>query len=277
MQEQLAAMFGNLGGGPGGGPPGMGGPGGEGMPDFQKIMAQMMGMDVPPSQNLLGDMNDPAGLGGAPSNPFANSPFGQGGMPDLGSLGGFPGMGGMGMPGMGMMGGGGKTKVDKYFPLVHFASIVVLALFSVVWWEPALRSSRSSILGGVGGTLARWAGLAGGRGVVRVIKQEVLGGIEVLVSRSIRDRDLSSLVAYLLGLCDIGTDIANDPIHGSQSESSVALTFLQLMASHLPLRTRSYPTFYPSCRLHSLDLFSLDRDTSRSFCRRIKTALFSSS
>jgi hypothetical protein len=174
MQEQLAAMFGGVGGGA---------PGGDGqMPDFQKMMAQMMGMGGEPGQNLLGDLDDPAGLGGAP-NPFANPDL----LSALGGAGGPPGAGGLpgflGMPGMGGMGmGGGKTRIDKYFPVVHFASVIVLALFTVIWWEPTLRSARFSGLGGMDKTLARWAGLAGGRGVVRVIKQEVLGGIEILAS-----------------------------------------------------------------------------------------------
>lgn len=212
MQEQLAAMFGSLGGGPGV-------PGAEGgMPDFQKMMAQMMGMEAPP-QNLLGDLDDPAGLGGTP-NPLGGNMFGQGGMPDLSSMLGSGGMPGMGM-GMGMGGPRGKTKVDKWFPVVHFASIVVLALFSVVWWEPTLRSTRGGVLGGVGGTLSRWAGLAGGRGVVRVIKQEVLGGIEVLVSWKPLIRGGSLWPADILGIHNTGASSADYPIYGAQGEACV--------------------------------------------------------
>ena len=195
MQEQLAAMFGSMGGGaPGGGAGGfggmggMGGPGGEGMPDFQRMMAQMMGMEAPPSgQNLLGDLDDPAGLGGAPpsGNPFAGMPGMDGtGMPDFSALGGLGGLGGMGgMPGMGGMGGPRKTKVDKYFPIVHALSIFVLAMFTVVWWEPTLRLTRYGRLGGLDLTWAdRWGGLAGSRGVMKGLKEDVLGGVELLVS-----------------------------------------------------------------------------------------------
>jgi len=185
MQEQLAAMFGGLGGGA----PGSG-PGGEGMPDFQRMMAQMMGMEQPPTgQNLLGDLDDPAGLGGAPpGNPFAGMPGMDGtGMPDLSALGGLGGLGGMGgmggMPGMPGMGGPRKTKVEKYFPLVHAFSIFVLAIFTAVWWEPTLRLTRYGRLGGLDLTWAdRWGGLAGSRGVLKGLKDDVLGGIEVLVS-----------------------------------------------------------------------------------------------
>lgn len=183
-------MFGSLGGGPPGGA-GSGGPnpfgGGDGMPDFQKIMAQMMGLDpnaTPP--NLLGDMDDPAGLGGAPPNPFAGlGGGGPNGMPDLSALGGLGGLGGM--PGFGAA--PKRSKVDKYWGLVHFVAVLLLAAFAIVWWEPFLRAARSSRIGsvvatsaGVSGWAGRWARLAGGRGVVRVIKDEFLGGIEVIVS-----------------------------------------------------------------------------------------------
>ena len=188
MQEQLASMFGGMGsmdgmGGMGGAGGGMGG---EGMPDFQKMMAQMMGVDAGgPQQNLLGDLDDPAGLGGAPGpNPFAGMPgMGEGGMPDFSALGGLGGLGGMGgMPGMPGMGGPRKSKVDKYFPLVHALSIFVLALFTVLWWEPTLRLTRYGRLGGLDLAWAdRWGGLAGKRGVLKGLKDDVLGGVEVLV------------------------------------------------------------------------------------------------
>ncbi len=92
-------------------------------------------------------------------------------------MGGMPGMGGV-RP---------RNKVDKYWGLVHFVAVSALAILALGWWEPALRlasrSKLSAVAGkNVSGWTSRWAGLGGGRGVIRVIKDEVLGGVEVVVS-----------------------------------------------------------------------------------------------
>lgn len=187
MAEQLSAMF--------GGANPFGGAGGEGgMPEMSRLLAQMMGGMDPTAgaggQNLLGDLDDPAGLGGQPGpnvNPFAGlgGLGGLGGMGDGGGLppnlfgeGGFPGF--PGMPGLG--GAAQKTKVAKYFPIAHVVAMGLLAVFSVTWWEPALRATRWGHLLDSGGIAGRWYGLAGGRGVVRLIKNDVLGMIEPIVS-----------------------------------------------------------------------------------------------
>ena len=160
----------------------MGGDGG--MPDMSRLLAQMMGMEQPPAgQNLLGDMDDPAGLGSTP--PFPGFP-GFGGMGDIGGMGGLPplpGMDGLGM-GMGMGGLGGRTKstTERYFPIVHVLSMVALALLTVVWWEPSLRGARWA--GKVDSWWARrWGGLAGRQGWVKGLAEELLGGVESLVGR----------------------------------------------------------------------------------------------
>ncbi|OCF41563.1 hypothetical protein I317_04575 [Kwoniella heveanensis CBS 569] len=161
MSAQLEAMMSMFGGG--GGLGGPGGPGGEGageMPDFSRLMAQMMGVSPDgmgtggPGQNLLGDVDDPAGLGGVPPNLFgglgaggANSPFP------------FPSM-----PGMGIGPAPVKSKAAKWFPLVHFISIVLLSLFSVLWWEPTLRA-KSPLSGIDQGWSGRWAGHLGDKWV----------------------------------------------------------------------------------------------------------------
>lgn len=161
--------------------PGLGMGAGGDAPDIQQLLSSMFGGMPPggqPGQNLLGDLDDPAGLGGNPAaNPFAA----LGNMPGMEGLGGMPGMGGMGgMPGFG--GPVKRGKVEKYFGLVHFLSIVVLALFAVLWWEPSLRATRYGRLGALDLSWAdRWSGLAAGRGTLRVIKDDVLGGIELLV------------------------------------------------------------------------------------------------
>ncbi|WVQ97736.1 hypothetical protein IAU59_004850 [Kwoniella sp. CBS 9459] len=142
--EAMMSMFGGAGAGAGGGGAGAGE-----MPDFSKLMAQMMG--VPPdgagagAQNLLGDVDDPAGLGGGfGGGGSAGSGFGAGDSP-------FP----FAIPGM--TPAPVKSKAAKWFPLVHFISIVLLSLFSVLWWEPTLRA-RSPLSGIDQGWSGRWAG-----------------------------------------------------------------------------------------------------------------------
>ncbi|KAK8846682.1 hypothetical protein IAR55_005769 [Kwoniella newhampshirensis] len=161
MSAQLEAMMSMFGGPPGLGAGGGGvGPGSEGVPDMSRLLAQMMGGD--PSSfggpggggNLLGDVDDPAGLGGGagvggiPPNLFG--PSGTDGFPS------FPGM-----PGLGGAAAKPRSKAEKYFPLVHFVSIIVLSIFAVAWWEPALfKISPSSLLSTWS---RRWAGLSGRR------------------------------------------------------------------------------------------------------------------
>ncbi|WVQ83966.1 hypothetical protein IAT38_006111 [Cryptococcus sp. DSM 104549] len=133
MNAQLEAMMSMFGG-----PGSQSGMGGGEMPDMGRLLAQMMGDSSLagglPSQNLLGDVDDPAGLGGAGPGEILPNFFGGGagadGMPPFP----FPGMSGMGGPST------RKTKVEKWFPLVHWAAVALLALFAVVWWEPALRA-----------------------------------------------------------------------------------------------------------------------------------------
>ena len=188
MQDQLAALFGSLGGAP----PSAGadGPGVDGMPDMSRLFAQMM--DMPPPNgagHLLGDMDDPAGLGGP-----------RPGMPGMPGMSGMPGMDGMdgGLPpgmaemfnnlqsGAGFPGLGGvktQTKSERWFPLVHALSMILLGLFCVVWWEPSLRAARWA--GRIDGWWARrWGGLIGQRGWLGSVTHEMLGGVEVLVSGS---------------------------------------------------------------------------------------------
>ncbi|ORX33504.1 hypothetical protein BD324DRAFT_684210 [Kockovaella imperatae] len=198
MQQDLAAMFGGFPGmgGPGG-PGGGAGAGGEGMPDMSRLLAQMMGgMSGPPGQgqNLLGDLDDPAGLGtGGPFGGAGAGAGGAGGMPPMppgmaemfsglnggGAGGGFPGM--PGMPGLGGGGGGGGSisKSQRYFPLIHAGLMLLLGLFTVIWWEPSLRGAR--LAGKIDPWWARrWAGLAGRAGVVDGLREGLLGGVEVL-------------------------------------------------------------------------------------------------
>lgn len=193
MAAQLQAMMSMLGGGPGA----AGGPGGDGAaPDFASMFSQMLGAGGPlggpglgDGQNRLlgngmgmgmGDMDDPAGLGGMPP-----------GFPDFSALGGFGGGGGgpdgmpsfPGFPGMGGLGAPAKKSwIERIFPLLHTLSIIVLVGFVVVWWEPRL----SSLRGGLERTwVSRWSGLGGrkGRSVLEGVASGVLGGVEVLVSR----------------------------------------------------------------------------------------------
>ncbi|WWC87157.1 uncharacterized protein L201_002043 [Kwoniella dendrophila CBS 6074] len=146
MSAQLEAMMSMFGGGSGG-PPGLGGEGG--MPDMSQLLQQMMGgMNPNDSQRLLGDLDDPAGLGGPASGGIPPGLFGGGGgnggdMPFP-----FPGMEGLG--GLGGFGGGmiqKKSKSEKYFPLVHFVSIILLSLFTIIYWEPKLYSTTTSLSG----------------------------------------------------------------------------------------------------------------------------------
>ncbi|WWC59120.1 uncharacterized protein I303_101668 [Kwoniella dejecticola CBS 10117] len=169
MSAQLEAMMSMFGGGPPG-DAGTGlGPDGE-MPDMGRLLSQMMGMGagaggagMGDSQRLLGDLDDPAGLGGM------GGMGGMGGLPS--NLFGGPGSGDAG-PGAGVgdmpfsfPGFGGtpqrKSKSEKYFPIVHFISIILLSIFTIVWWEPKIKASTSLINAIEGDWSTRWSGLNG--------------------------------------------------------------------------------------------------------------------
>ncbi len=135
---------------------------------MQRLMAQMMGVGEDPSLNLLGDMDDPAGFGGFPSmNPFAGlSGAANGGFPA------FPGATAK------------KSWVERYFPLIHAISVVLLLVFVVGWWEPYLRAARWAGRAIEQRWAGRWAGLSGRKGVWRGMKDELIGGVEMLVRHS---------------------------------------------------------------------------------------------
>lgn len=192
-----------------GGPPGSGVPGGAdgaGMPDMQAMLAQMLGVDPSamgmgggaggPPRLGMGDMDDPAGLGG-----------GAGGLPDLSALGGLglgQGAGGMNgfpsFPGLGgAFGGPGgaaprKSKVERYYPLVHLLGVLGLVLFVMAWWEPqvlarrypAVLSEVTGLAGGVGGWSKRWVlqSASGHKAGPWTDLKARLRGVQALVSRS---------------------------------------------------------------------------------------------
>lgn len=165
MARQLEAMM-SMFGAPGAQPSG----GGAEMPDMSKLLAQMMGDPSLASgpnaqgQGMIGDVDDPAGLGG----------MGPGGIPsNLSDLFGGAGAGGPSFPGFGDAGMGqkqGKGKIEKYFPVAHFISVILLAIFAVAWWEPALRMTAAFRTENVWAD--RWAGFAG--------RVKGLGEVEVL-------------------------------------------------------------------------------------------------
>lgn len=177
--DPFAQMMAMLNGGAGG----AGGAGPEGMPDMSRLFAQMMGGAPPGSgpqggmPNLLGmgDLDDPAGLGGTP-------PLNAAGMPNFPDMSAFANMPGMqGMPGMGMGAPQGKGWVEKLYPLVHFIAILLLLAFATVWWEPTIRAARWADVVDDKSTLGRWARLAGRVGGRQVVASGVLGNVEVLV------------------------------------------------------------------------------------------------
>lgn len=165
MARQLEAMM-SMFGTPGAQSSG----GGAEMPDMSRLLAQMMGDPSLASgpnaqgQGMIGDVDDPAGLGG----------MGPGGIPpNLSDLFGGAGAGDPSFPGFGGAGTGqqqGKGKVEKYFPLAHFISVILLAVFAVTWWEPALRMTAAFRTENVWAD--RWAGFAG--------RVKGLGEVEVL-------------------------------------------------------------------------------------------------
>ncbi len=148
------------------------------MPDMQRLMAQMMGVD-PGGQNLLGDLDDPAGLGsgGPPMNTFNFSGAGA-------ANGGFPHFPGTGMATQ------KKSGVERYFPLIHAVSVLVLLVFVVGWWEPRLRSARWAGRALEQGWAGRWAGWGGRKGLWRGVKDESVGGVEGLVRSPPQDRGI---------------------------------------------------------------------------------------
>ncbi|XAO24713.1 hypothetical protein I312_103519 [Cryptococcus bacillisporus CA1280] len=165
MARQLEAMMSMLGT-----PGAQSSGGGAEMPDMSRLLAQMMGDPSLASgpnaqgQGMIGDVDDPAGLGG----------MGPGGIPpNLSDLFGGAGAGDPSFPGFGGAGTGqqqGKGKVEKYFPLAHFISVILLAVFAVTWWEPALRMTAAFRTENVWAD--RWAGFAG--------RVKGLGEVEVL-------------------------------------------------------------------------------------------------
>lgn len=176
--DPFAQMMAMLNGGAGG----AGGAGPEGMPDMSRLFAQMMGGAPPGSgpqggmPNLLGmgDLDDPAGLGGTP-------PLNAAGMPNFPDMSAFANMPGMqGMPGMGMGAPQGKGWVEKLYPLVHFIATLLLLAFATVWWEPTIRAARWADVVDDKSTLGRWARLAGRVGGRQVVASGVLGNVEVL-------------------------------------------------------------------------------------------------
>lgn len=183
--DPFAQMMAMLGGGAGGAG-GMGGAGPEGMPDMSRLLAQMMG-GAPGAgagegggnmPNLLGmgDLDDPAGLGGMPPLNASGMPN----FPDMSAFANMPGMAGM-MPGMGGV-PQGKGWVEKLYPLIHFISILGLLAFAMVWWEPTVRAARWADKVDGQTVLGRWARLAGRGGVRQVAASGLLGSVEVLVS-----------------------------------------------------------------------------------------------
>ncbi|OWZ71966.1 hypothetical protein AYX14_02642 [Cryptococcus neoformans] len=165
MARQLEAMMSMFGA-----PGAQSSAGGAEMPDMSKLLAQMMGDPSLASgpnaqgQGMIGDVDDPAGLGG----------MGPGGiLSNLSDLFGGAGAGGPSFPGFGDAGVGqkqGKGKIEKYFPVAHFISVILLAIFAVAWWEPTLRMTAAFRTENVWAD--RWAGFAG--------RVKGLGEVEVL-------------------------------------------------------------------------------------------------
>lgn len=144
---------------------------------MQQLMAQMMGMDPSAGlgasvggQDLVGDLDDSAGLGGS----MAGSPMNPFNLPGA-TNGGFPAF-----PGMQTV--RRKSKVERYFPLIHAVSIAALLVFVVAWWEPSLKSTRWGVRNVNQNWAGRWAGLAGRKGIWRGIKDDISGGVQMLVS-----------------------------------------------------------------------------------------------
>lgn len=167
MTEQLNAMMSMFGGGPGGA-------GAEGQPDMSQLFAQMMAGAGPgaggmPADRLLGDLDDPAGLGGPPP-----------GFPDMSALGQMGGMGG-GMPGFPGMVAPRRSWIERVFPLIHALAMVLLVGFTVIWWEPRVGAGRSGYIGR--GWAERWGDLRGAKRFGDDFRiSALLQGVDVLVS-----------------------------------------------------------------------------------------------
>lgn len=174
MSDQLNAMMSMFGG--------AGGPGGEGMPDMSQMFAQMMGGGGPPglggaggmpADRLLGDLDDPAGLG-VPSPGFPDLSALAGGMGGMGGAGGMPGFPGM-VPAR-------KSWIERVFPLIHALAMVLLVGFTVMWWEPRVGAGRVGHIGR--GWAARWGDLRGQKRFGDDFRISALvRGVEALVSR----------------------------------------------------------------------------------------------
>ena len=193
MSAQLEAMMSMFSGGDGAGT--------GGMPDMQRLMAQMMGVDPSGSgQNLLGDLDDPAGLG-SNGNGQPNDPFGFQGAAN----GGFPSFSGVPTK---------KSKVERYFPSIHAVSVIALLVFVVAWWEPNLGPSKWTDRALKQSWTERWALLAGRRGMWRAMKGEVTAGVEVLVRHLLRALPTYSInVSVAAGLLGIYHSRTHSPDH----------------------------------------------------------------
>ena len=159
MSAQVEAMMSMFGGGTGAGT--------GGMPDIQRLMAQMMGADPSGTgQNLLGDLDDPAGLGNFGNGQPPKNPFD------------FPGAA---FPSFSGLPTKKKSRVERYFPLIHAVFVIILLVFVVAWWEPRLRSAKWTDRVLEQAWTERWALLAGRRGMWRAMKQDLSGGVQALV------------------------------------------------------------------------------------------------
>ncbi|CAD6588564.1 MAG: hypothetical protein TREMPRED_005098 [Tremellales sp. Tagirdzhanova-0007] len=158
MSAQVEAMMSMFGGGTGAGT--------GGMPDIQRLMAQMMGADPSGTgQNLLGDLDDPAGLGNFGNGQPPKNPFD------------FPGAA---FPSFSGLPTKKKSRVERYFPLIHAVFVIILLVFVVAWWEPRLRSAKWTDRVLEQAWTERWALLAGRRGMWRAMKQDLSGGVQAL-------------------------------------------------------------------------------------------------
>lgn len=151
---QLEAM--GLGGGLGGGPEsmfaGMNGLGGMGGGAGGDMFAQMMA-----SMNGSGTTGAAAGIS-TPGGGFATMPLGN-----------FPPT--------------PKTTIDRLFPLVHFFSMVGLAIYAIFWLEPARKFGLYGWMG-IGETVdwRNWAELSGKAPARDMVTKMVGSGLAEVVS-----------------------------------------------------------------------------------------------
>lgn len=250
MARQLEAMMSMFGT-----PDAQSSGGGAETPDMSRLLAQMMGDPSLASgpnaqgQGMIGDVDDPAGLGG----------MGPGGIPpNLSDLFGGAFADGPSFPGFGGAGAGqqqGKGKVEKYFPLAHFISVILLAVFAVTWWEPALRMTAAFRTENVWAD--RWAGFAG--------RVKGLGEVEVLpIFWAFVTVELilqtSRLMIFKVCCLFLWTYIRMPSDTFSPS----------LLPRPIPFSRTSSQSFPPLSLVHSL----LARDISASCRRRTRTVVY---